>query len=170
MDNDSSLRIFAPESALSRLSVPAMAITDGSANPEWVVVPSKGRYRYSRTPNLRLPFDPITATAVRRWEKYRRLNKVCLTPIGIILILAGLVVRSLPYASDGLIFTTALLLCIIGFAVVLSSGHLVSRLEIRQIPIYTRKVGVHIDGIPSEVASEWANLNHTLRISQRITE
>jgi hypothetical protein len=77
--------LVVPSALAEDLRIPPMAITDGTADPEWVDVPMS-RWRFRRRPSIRLPLDPDSARGVR-W--YTRLAPWSLVP-GVVAIVAWL--------------------------------------------------------------------------------
>ncbi|BCJ47243.1 hypothetical protein GCM10010168_71680 [Actinoplanes ianthinogenes] len=130
------------------MQIPALAITDGTAAPEWVEVPLS-RWRFKRRPSQRLPLDPHTAKSVRR---YLRLAPWSLL-VGLVSLAAwwGLVFADLPSVSRAAAVAVA------------CGGSLWPLAERRGLPEHmpsrTRSGDLHIPQVPVEVADQWVVQN-----------
>jgi hypothetical protein len=60
--------LVVPMDLVTTLQIPALAVTNGAADPDWVEVPL-GRWRFKRQPFLRLPLDPPSAKNTRRYVR-----------------------------------------------------------------------------------------------------
>jgi hypothetical protein len=127
-----------PSSRASHLRIPSLAVTDGSADPEWVDMPMS-RWRFRLRPSLRLPVDAGTAKSVRRYVR--------LTPWSLLSSLAGL--AAVICALTGHLPATAILLT--GAVSTLLRGRGLPR----QVPYRTAGGDLRIPGVPLRVAQEW---------------
>ena len=57
-----------PAHIVPNLDIPSLAVTNGAADPEWGDVPID-QWIYRRNPSQRLPLDPRTAKATRRYRR-----------------------------------------------------------------------------------------------------
>ena len=96
MTTDDAVNVLVPMPGLRELSVPPLAVTDGSADPTWIDVPCTGTYVYGRKRTLRLPFDAATADAVQRRISFERRVRTVWAPISMVLMLAALATLYLP--------------------------------------------------------------------------
>ncbi|GAA4606282.1 hypothetical protein BJY16_005749 [Actinoplanes octamycinicus] len=140
--------IVIPESAVATLRIPALAITDGTTDPQWVRVPLS-RWRLNPGPALRLPLDPRTATRVRRYAR--------LAPWS---VLADLLVL----AAWSLFALTDLPLGVRGPALAASCCGMLWSQALRrglpqQTPIRARSGELRLPEVPVEVAHQWAGQN-----------
>ncbi len=103
MTADGTVNVVIPMSALPELSVPPLAITDGSADPTWVGMPCTGTFVYGRRRTLWLPFDAATADIVHRRLRLDRRVLTVWTPISTTLLLAALATFYVP--GDGQLLT-----------------------------------------------------------------
>jgi hypothetical protein len=144
------MNVLVPLSAVSGLAVPPVAITDGSADPVWVEVPSRGGWLYGRAPTLRLPFDPAAAEVVRRWLRHQRRRRVVLAPVLLALLLAAL--ATLRLDAPSWIFPVLLGL---NAAIALRAAHVEKRTTLAQHPELVGRLGFYLPALPDAVARAW---------------
>jgi hypothetical protein len=138
-----------PADLMSALDIPPLAVTDGTPAPEWADVPID-QARYRSEPSLRLPVDPGTARAVRR---YRRILPWARSVILLALafLLAAIYVGDLPLAAR-----------VVGLVVyagaILGWSHVAERLP-AQRPRRLAEGDLRIPGVPVEVANRWIERN-----------
>lgn len=133
---------------MAGLQIPALAITDGAADPEWVEVPL-GRWRFQRSRSQRLPLDRRTARSVRRYVR--------LAPWS---VLVNLVVLAawLAWGFGGLSSSGNLAaLAVVGVGILWSV--LEHRGLPRQWPSRARSGDLRIPAVPTEVADQWVTRN-----------
>src|SRR5689334_5569594 len=135
-----------PSSRASHLRIPPLAVTDGSADPEWVDMPMS-RLRFRLRPSLRLPVDPRTARSIRRYLRLAPWSPLP-TLAGLILIVCGL---------TGLLPPTTAYLAFLAAAAV--SALMRGRGLPRQVPFRTAGGDLRIPGVPLRVAQEWVAAN-----------
>jgi hypothetical protein len=130
------------------LRIPALAITNGAADPDWTEVPLS-RWRFQRSPSQLLPLDPRTAKSVRRYVR--------LAPWSLLVNLVALAAWSA-----------------LGFGGLSSSGNMAAiavacigilwslaeqRGLPRHIPYRVRSGDLRIPEVPMEVARQWVAQN-----------
>jgi hypothetical protein len=147
--------------AVPGLSVPPTAITDGSADPQWVELPCRGGYAYGRRRLLRLPFDAGTATVARRWLRFERLHRTVLIPVTVVLLSAALV----------LLFTDAgtVSFALYGTAVLiqLAAGYAEKKLTVAQHPEVIGRLGVYFPAVSAVAAREWVRHGVAMEVVRR---
>lgn len=133
---------------MAGLRIPARAVTNGVADPEWVDVPVT-TWRLWRRPSQRLPLDPRAARSVRRWvrlEPWFLLVFVVWLAAPSVADLAGL-----PSAGRRAITMTT--------SIALLLWPLVQSPVPQQLPFRTRFGDLRIPRVPIEVAAEWTEQN-----------
>ncbi|WP_203833162.1 hypothetical protein [Actinoplanes regularis] len=131
------------------LDIPPLAVTNASSDPEWGDVPI-GQGTYRRSPSQRLPLDPRTAKAIRR---YRRL-----VPWALPVNLTALVVFCIAIYRDDL--PLAIQLAGIGMYMTTTLGwHRVVAGLPPQRPRRLRSGDLRIPEVPIEVAEQWIARN-----------
>lgn len=131
------------------LDIPPLALTNAMTEPEWDDLPLR-RGIYRRHPSLRLPLDPRTAAATRR---YRRL-----APWSLPLNLVALILYWVTLRSDHLPF--AVQLAALGFyPATVFWWHRLSAGLPRQHPQRLRSGDLRIRDVPVEVAEQWVVRN-----------
>ncbi|MEV4350414.1 hypothetical protein AB0J83_38655 [Actinoplanes sp. NPDC049596] len=141
--------LVVPASALPGLQIPPLAVTDGSAGPEWVDVPMS-IWRFRRRPAQRLPVDARTARSVRRYVRLAPLS-LPISAIGLILLFVAVREGS----------ALALLGALIGPVWDSVQGRGLPQ----QQPVRTHLGDLRIPGVPLEVAMEWIALNPGVRVT-----
>lgn len=150
--------LFIPRSELAGLSVPPLAITDGSADPVWVDTPCEGRYLYSRRPTIRLPFDAATADVVRRRIRHLRRQRTVWFPISATLALAALATWLLP-GDDDVLRPLRLVLYPLALVVMALTRPPGKKLAVAQWPELVGRFGVLLPAVSEPVAREWTARN-----------
>lgn len=140
--------LLVPAHLVAGLRIPALAITDGTADPDWVEV-SLSRLRYRRQPSQLVPMDSRSAGRVRRYAR--------LEPWALVAQLVGLSAWSIVAFGDlsGAARTvTPALAC---------GTWLLSMLALRglprDLPFRTRDGDLRIPQVPIEVAHQWVGQN-----------
>jgi hypothetical protein len=159
---DGVVNVFVPLGAVRGLSVPSLAITDGSADPTWVELPCRGGYVYGRKRMLRLPFDAATAEVARRWLRFERRQRTVLTPIVITLLSAAL--ATLYFVEDARADLVRLALYAAGFLVQLWTAHVEKKMTVAQHPELIGRLGVYLPAISAAVAREWVQRNAAVQV------
>jgi hypothetical protein len=159
---DDAVNVILPLDAVPGLSVPPLAITDGSADPIWVELPCRGRYLYGRRRTIRLPLDAATAEVARRWVRFERRQRTVLTPIHIGLVCTGLAT----WHVSGDIGREWLVLSFLlaGVTLQLWIGYLEKKLTFAQRPELIGGVVVYLPAMSDRVAREWERRNPTARV------
>lgn len=160
----SDANLFIPLGALGQLSVPPLAITDGSRDPEWINLPCRGAYRYAHRPVLRLPLDAGTAATARRWIRFHKIDDFLVTPAVLLLFLAGFLLGIWGRRAGSLTYLAALLSSFVAVALAWWSGTTERSLTVRCHPEMVGRLGIYIPGIPAAVAREWTNRNVDVQI------
>ncbi|MEU4218741.1 hypothetical protein [Actinoplanes sp. NPDC026623] len=141
--------LVVPSELVAGLQIPALAITDGAADPDWVEV-SLSTWRFRRRPSLRLPLDPRSAGKARR---DRRLAPW--SPLPVLIALAAW-----SAATFGDLSRPGNLVAItVAGGVPVAWSLLRPRGLPRQVPYRTRLGDLRIPQVPVEVAREWAARN-----------
>jgi hypothetical protein len=153
--------VFVPLAVLPALSVPDVAVTDGSPDPVWVDMPLSTGYRYGRTRVVRLPFDARAAAVARRRLRADRFDRAVLTPLSLVLILLGLV---MPHLVEGPPMVWWFLPYALGVAVQLGTAGVLKRWSVAQQPELIGRLGVHLPGLPAEVAQRWVRDNAGVQV------
>lgn len=156
--------LFVPLGALRQLSVPPLAITDGSHDPEWIDLPCRGTYRYAKKPVLRLPMDAGTAATARRWIRFRKVDDLGVTPAVLLLFVAGFLLGIWGRRAGSLAYLAALLSYFVAIALAWWGGKTERSLTVRCHPEMVGRRGIYIPGVPVAVAREWTNRNVDVRI------
>ncbi|NMO56968.1 hypothetical protein HH310_38060 [Actinoplanes sp. TBRC 11911] len=126
-----------------------MAITDGTADPDWVEVPMS-RWRFRRQPSLRLPLDQRSARRIRRYNRLAPWSP--LPPVVGLLAWLTWLNGDLPQPWRSVALGVA-----VGYFVVWSA--LRGRGLSRQVPFLTRFGDLRVPEVPLEVAFEWIAQN-----------
>lgn len=133
---------------MTSLHIPALAITNGAADPEWAQVPLS-RWRFQRSPSQRLPLDPRTAKSVRRYTR--------LAPWSLLTTLVAVAAWSaLAFADLSSSGRTAAIA--VAWSAILWSL-LEQRGLPRHLPYRTRSGDLRIPQVPVEVADRWVAHN-----------
>ncbi|XVV08410.1 hypothetical protein ACQP2X_26565 [Actinoplanes sp. CA-131856] len=135
--------LVVPAALVADVRMPALAVTDGSPDPEWVAVPMS-MLRFRRRPSQLLPVDARTARAVRRYMR--------LAPLSFLIPLASIVLFIVGAAEGS---TLALVGGLIGPLWGLTEGRGLPKQE----PSRTHTGDLRISNVPLEVAQEWIRLN-----------
>ena len=139
-----------PAHLVDGLRIPALSVTDGEADVEWVEVPMSG-WRFRRRPAQRLPLDPRSA---RRARRYVRLAPWSL-PISLVMPLAVISAAAGPLRGDaGALVTCVVVILHFGWNLAAVSGELPP-----QTPRRDRQGALRIPGVPLEVARQWEDQN-----------
>jgi hypothetical protein len=164
MDANAGAQLFIPLEKVERLRIPALSITDGTIDPEWVSLHCVGRHPYTRTVALRLPLDAASASIACRWTRFRRLERVVLLPLVGLLLAAGIAARYTGIFGSAPSLNLEIGLWTIGLALLWCSRLRYRRLTIPQHPTLVARRGVLLKHLPVEVAHEWTNGNADVRI------
>jgi hypothetical protein len=138
-----------PADMVATLDIPSVAVDNAAPDPEWADVPL-GQGMYRRNPSQRLPLDPGTAKAVRR---YRRLVPWALPANLIAPVVFWIVIRrdDLPLAVQ---------LAGVGMYLAMTLGwQRVAAGLPWQRPRRLRSGDLRIPGVPVEVAEQWIARN-----------
>ncbi|MFF5078125.1 hypothetical protein ACFY36_13825 [Actinoplanes sp. NPDC000266] len=135
--------LVVPAALVADVRMPALAVTDGSPDPEWVDVPMSV-WRFRRHPSQRLPVDATTARAIRRHTRLAPLS-LPISLLSIVFLIVGVTEGSL-LALAGTLITPLWNL---------AEGRGRPDLD----PYRTPLGDLRIPGIPLEVAHEWIRLN-----------
>ncbi|GAA0807393.1 hypothetical protein [Spirilliplanes yamanashiensis] len=160
MRAEGAVDLLIPAGALPGLTVPALAVTDGTADPEWVDTPCAGPYIYSREATLRLPYDAATAAVVRRRLRHDRRVRLLWFPLS----------TAPPLAASVLMVTTdghhllRLLLVLAAAGVSLWMSRRSERLTVTQQPERVGRLGVHLPAVAAPAAREWLARNPAVRV------
>jgi hypothetical protein len=141
--------LVVPEDVVPSLHVPAVAITDGTADPEWVQVPLS-RWHLKRRPSRRLPLDARSARSLRRYVR--------LTPWTAPVLLIGLAAWSV-WAFTDLRWPWSMIPLTIGGLTPWGWSQLRTHGVPRHLPYLTRFGDLRIPDVPAEVAQEWIARN-----------
>jgi hypothetical protein len=143
--------LVVPAHLITGLRMPPLAITDGTADPEWVEVPlSQWRFVKLR-PSQRFPLDARGARSLRRAHR--------LVPWTLPAALVSL-------TASWVLFHLAAHLSFPGFLAVLAASFSIHVLSLvrdqgmpRHLPYRTRFGELRIPEVPVEVARQWVDLN-----------
>jgi hypothetical protein len=139
--------LVVPSELVGRLVIPPLAVTDGTADPEWADVPMS-RWRFRRRPSMRLPLDPRAARSTRWFVRA--------APWSALPVLAGL--GALAAWDTGHLPLTGgaapVMLASIGVSSLLNGRGLPE-----QVPLRTRSGDVRLPAVPLRVAHEWVAAN-----------
>lgn len=151
---DGTVNVLVPLTGLSALSIPPLAITDGSADPTWVDVRCTGPFVYGRTRTLRLPFDAATAEVVHRRLRLHRRVRAVWFPISMTLMGAAPAMFYVPgqYRLGGVLY---FVLCVAGTSVLSWSTHLGRKFAVAQDPELVGRLGVYLPAVSAPVAQAW---------------
>jgi hypothetical protein len=141
--------LVVPMDLVTTLRIPALAVTNGAADPDWVEVPL-GRRRFKRQPPLRLPLDPRSAKNTRRYVR--------LAPWYPLPALVSLVAWSAGTFGH-LAWPESLGAVVVAGGVPLTWSLLQTRGLHRQVPYRTRFGDLRIPEVPVEVAQQWVAQN-----------
>lgn len=156
MDAGAKADLLIPVGLLGEFSAPAVAVTDGSGDPEWVTLPCIGRYQYSSVPAVNMPLDHRTAATAREWVDYQRRSKTCLTPAMILLLVTAAVVFVMADRWGTAAYITGFVL----LALVAAATLWRIRQEKRLVhPVFPRLSGgtVRIGHVPIAVCRQWVD-------------
>jgi hypothetical protein len=154
-----SMNVLVPLSAVAGLAVPPVAITDGSADPVWVDVPSRGGWLYGRAPTLRLPFDPAAAAVVQHWLRHQRRRRAVVAPVLLTLLLAALAT----FRLDAHSWVFPVLLAV-NAAIALRAAHVEKRTTLAQHPELVGRLGCYLPALPDAVARAWLVRNPEVQV------
>lgn len=167
MTADGAVNILVPMSALPELSVPPVAITDGSADPAWIDMPCPGTFVYGRRRTLRLPFDGATAESVHRWLRLDRRERAVWTPISTTLLIAAIATFSVP-GDDEILGLVRIAFFVAGSGLSFWTGRLGRKAAVAQQPELVGRLGIYLPAVAAPVAQEWIARNPTvLAVPQR---
>jgi len=162
-----TVNVLIPMTGLPELSVPPLAITDGSADPTWVDVPCTGTFGYGRKRTLRLPFDAATADVVHRRLRLDQRVRTVWTPISVTLLIAALVTFFIP-GDDDLLDVLRILFFVAGSGLSFWTAHLGKKVAVAQRPELVGRLAVFLPAVSALVAREWMTRNPTvLALPQR---
>lgn len=150
---------FVPMAAVPDLSIPPVAVTDGSANPVRVVLPSRGGYLYGRRPTLGLPLDAATAVVARNWLRLERRRQFVITPVLVTLLVAALATLFLD--AHRWVLPVALAVNAAGGFWLASAE---KRLTVAQHPEVVGRLGIYLPALPDAVAHEWLRRNAAVQL------
>ncbi|GID30950.1 hypothetical protein Abr02nite_59330 [Paractinoplanes brasiliensis] len=129
--------------------MPALAVTTGGMDVDWVEVPIS-RWRAMRRPMQRLPLDPRSARRARRYIRFEPWSSMA----RLALLFAWATVNALnPFAVSRPIMLVAWL------ALFLWSIPPLGGALPRQTPYVTPAGDLRVPEVPIEVAKEWVRLN-----------
>lgn len=161
--DDRTVNVFVPLTAVAGLSVPPLAITDGSSDPIWVELPCKSRYVYGRKRTLRLPFDAATADVARRWLRIDRLSRTVLTPISVTMQLSALATLFLP-GDDALLNVLRIVFYTAGVGESILIAYLSKKVSVAQHPELVGRLGVYLSAVSAAVSREWMERNTAVQV------
>jgi hypothetical protein len=156
MDTGARADLLIPVGLLGEFSAPAVAVTDGSSDPEWVTLPCIGRYQYGPASALNMPLDHHTAATAREWVEYRRRNKAFVTPATILLLVTAAVVFVMADSWGTAAYITGFVL----LALVAAATLWRMRQEKRLVrPVFPRLSGgsIRIGQVPIAVCRQWVD-------------
>ena len=162
MTTDDAVNLFVPMTGLPELSVPPLAVTDGSPDPTWIDVPCTGTYLYGRRRTLRLPFDAATADVMQRRIRHDRRERTVWAPISMTLMLAALAMLFVP-GDDGLLDVLRIVLFVVGSGVSFWTGYRGKKVAVAQYPELVGRLGVYLPAVSAPVAQQWTTHNPTVR-------
>ena len=169
MTGSGAQNIFVPMDAVATLSVPPMAVTDGSPDPVWVDLPCRTDWAYGRRPTLRLPLDAATAAAARRWTVLDRRRRTVWGPLSLAVGCAMLATLFVP-GDEAELAAFRLVACLAILVSSLWTDHLIKRVTVAQHPEVVGRLGVYLPAVSTAAATEWARLNpgvHTVSTRPR---
>ncbi|MEV0896922.1 hypothetical protein [Actinoplanes sp. NPDC049802] len=144
--------LVVPADLIAGLRIPPLAITDGSADSEWVEVPLSHWQFGKLRPSQRLPMDARSARSIRRAVRVAPWSVLA----AVVLLIVWLVVVSLEayLSSPGLsVAMAAASIFVSVLSVVRNHG------VPKHLPYRTRFGDLRIPEIPVEVAQQWVALN-----------
>jgi hypothetical protein len=148
---------------LPGLRVPALAVTDGSADPVWIEMPCQGGYLYGRRHVLRLPYDRATADIARRRLRFDRQLRRVWSPLSMIFLLAAGVLLVVPGAAD--LPSEFRLACYAGaLGVSMWTSYRGGKLTVAQNPELIGRLGVYLPAVSPAAAQQWVNHNPAVRL------
>jgi hypothetical protein len=156
-----TVNVLVPMTGLPELSVPPLAITDGSADPTWVDVPCTGTFVYGRKRTLRLPFDAGTADVVHRRLRLDQRARTVWIPISMTMLLAALATLLVP-GDDGLLGVLRILFFVASSGLSFWTVHLGKKVAVAQHPELVGRLAVYLPAVSAPVAREWMTRNPTL--------
>lgn len=150
------LNLFIPRAALGGLSIPELAVTDGSGQPEWVDFPCLTAWAYSRPTILRLPLDGDTAAIARRWIRFHRMERAVLRPAFLALGATSLALVYFGDIADLKVHGIQLALLVAAFGLLRWAQKIDTNLTVRVHPEVFARSGVHIPGVsPLTSSRRW---------------
>ncbi|MGW4943565.1 hypothetical protein ACWEOZ_18480 [Actinoplanes sp. NPDC004185] len=156
------VNLLVPMDAVRALSVPPVAITDGSTDPVWVELPCRGGYVYGRRRMLTLPFDAATAAVARRWLRLERRRRTVVTPIVVTLLAAAFVAVVL--GADTVPGWAPVLLYMASVLVQAGDGYVERKVLVRPHPELIGRLGVYLPAVSAEAARAWIEHNASVRV------
>lgn len=164
MDTNVEARLLIPIAKVGILHIPALSISGGTQDPEWVDLPCASRQPYARAVKLRLPLDAASASNAYRWIRFRQLERVVLLPLAGMLFVAGFAARYSGILDASKALNLEIVLWLTGLALLWFGRHTYGRLAIPQHPTIINRRDVTIQHVPLEVAEEWTNVNPDVRV------
>lgn len=138
--------LVVPANLIAGLRIPELAVTDGSAEPEWADVPMSS-WRFRRRPSQRLPLDRASAKRVRRYLRLAPWSAL----VGII-----------PLASLTVVVLSArvnMVLVVLGSVISVGWNFTQPHRLPDQTPSRGYNGDLRIPQVPEEVAQEWVAAN-----------
>ena len=165
MNGTPTADLVIPIAAVSTLSVPDLAVTDGSGGPEWVKMPYVGGFRYRTRPAIDVPLDAETASVARRWLRFRSIEDRILTP-GIVLLCLIDSVLLFWASSIGDVAYVAGLVFFVGIVALASWGWWGEKRFLRpSFPRLEKRRTIYIRSVPVDVCREWVARNPEVRMT-----
>ena len=153
-----------PISSVSTLSVPSLAVTDGSSGPEWVTMPHLGGFRYRTKAVIKVPFDAETASVARRWLRFKNVEDRVVTP-GIVTFCLIDSVLLFWASSIGDVAYVVGLVFFAGIVALASWGWWGEKRFLRpSFPRLGKRDTIYIRGVPVTVCLEWVARNPEVRM------
>jgi hypothetical protein len=141
--------LVVPAPLVSSVRAPALSVTTGGTDVEWVEIPAS-RWWFKRRPVQRLPLDPRSARRARRYLRWEPWSSVA----RLVVLLASLAVNAFHPSALGGPITLVVWLVLIAWSLPYVSGALP-----RQSPYRTAAGDLRIPEVPIEVAKQWVELN-----------
>jgi hypothetical protein len=159
MDTADRADLRVPVAALDRLSIPDLAVTDGSGHIEMVDMPCAGGWRFAAKPVIRLPLDPLTAETARQWIAWRRCEDRVFSPalLGLAMVLAVMIIWDPANGLDRYVGLAAIL-GKLGLAMWMIRRE--AKLKRPQFPVLVnRGRKIRLAAVPIDVCREWVSRN-----------
>ncbi|WP_250003485.1 hypothetical protein [Actinoplanes sp. M2I2] len=141
--------LVVPEELEPELVIPPLAVTDGTADPEWVEVPVSD-WRLGRRTMLRLPLDRRSARSARRFVRLRPWEPVTRLVFG---------AASLTFVLADLSPSQNRVALVVAAAALATSFFLYGRGLPRQVPTRNRAGDLRLPGVAEPVALAWMAAN-----------